>query len=278
MGGYGSGGYGEVSGSDSGGGSGDNGMSGVNQNIVGGFSMSQIIDMANRRTELRGKSLDLNGELLTALQEVCMEHRWWWRRRIVPFTLNAGQSKYSLLNPSQIAAVDFQQMAKNGFKIFPPGQTQGASPNPVPGWGCRFHCPEPIFDADAQETIIALQSQFPAGMPCGYFITGGGLLITDKIPDQNYPASIAYWAVPFYTDDDLPESVPLIPVSLHGLLIKRLEMHIERYIVGEDSNKYSTVAEEYGELKEKALVYQDFAEGRFQEVRTRDFNDAVQST
>lgn len=243
-----------------------------------GFSRTQIIEMANRRTERRGAPLDMGGEYLSALQEVCMERRWWWRRRIATFSLVAGQSKYNLLDSATLNMGDFQQVAKNGFKLFTPSATLGSG-SPVAPWNCPFTCPEPIFDADRQESVLALQSQFPAGLPCGYFMLGAeGMLVTDRIPDQNYPASLAYWAVPAYTDDDEDETVPLLPPSLHGLLIKRLELHIERYSLGEGSEKYEAVAEEYGELREKALLYTNFAEGEFREVRTRDHHDSIQST
>src|SRR5690349_8512133 len=82
------------------------------------FTKKQIIEIANRRTENRGKSLELDSEFLTALQSVCLEKRWWWRRKIVAFSLVAGQSEYHLLDPQSIDAGDFQQVAKKGFKIF----------------------------------------------------------------------------------------------------------------------------------------------------------------
>lgn len=233
--------------------------------------------MANRRTERRGSALDLSGEYLTALQEVCTEKRWWWRRKIAAFSLVANQAKYNLLDTQSLNMADFQQVAKNGFKIFTPSATPGSG-NPISPWNCSYKCPEPIFDADRQESVLALQSQFPPGLPCGYFILGDGTLFTDRLSDQNYPASIAYWAVPAYTDDDADETVPLLPPALHGLLIKRLELHIERYNLGEGDEKYQAVANEYEELLEKAQLYRNFAEGEFREVRTHDHNDAIQST
>lgn len=249
----------------------------LSSSTVSGFSRTQIIEMANRRTERRGSPLDLPGEYLTALQEVCMEKRWWWRRRIATFSLVAGQAKYNLLDTATLNMADFQQVARNGFKIYTTSVTPGSG-NPVASWNCPYSCPTPIFNADQQETVLALQSQFPAGLPCGYFILGDGTLITDRLSDQNYSASIAYWAVPAYTDDDEDESVPLLPPAMHGLLIKRLELHIERYSLGEGSEKYETVANEYEELKEKSLLYMNFAEGEFREVRTHDHHDSIQST
>lgn len=244
---------------------------------VSGFTRTQIIEMANRRTERRGASLDLNGEYLTALQEVCLERRWWWRRRIATFSLIANQSKYNLTDTTTLNMVDFQQVAKNGFKIYPP--TANPGPTPVPAWNTRYKCPEPVFDVDEQESILALQDQYPPCQPHRYFLEGAtGQLVVDPIPDQPYPASIGYWAIPAYTVSNEDETIRLVPPSLHGLLIKRLEVHIERYAISEESEKYEAVTKEYGELLEKALLYMQFAEGEFREVRNRDHYDSIQST
>lgn len=64
---------------------------------LGGWTRSQIIELADRRTERRGsKTLDLNSEFLLAFQYVCMETRWSWRRKLAMFQIQGGKWQYDL--------------------------------------------------------------------------------------------------------------------------------------------------------------------------------------
>jgi hypothetical protein len=238
--------------------------------VGGGFSWDQVIQFANRRTEQRGTSLDLDGELFTAIQEVCLEQRWWWRRRISLFNLVAGQALYDLTATSAgaINAPDLQQIAKNGFKIY------------TPGTSC-YGCPDPVFDVDQQDNILATQSLYPPAMPCRFFILAGqtSTLIVDPVPDQNYSCALGYWAIPNYTDDDQDLSIPLLPVWMQPVLIKKLEAQIERYSQSEEGpQKYEMVMSEYQRLLEKASLYRQFADGLVEDLRVRSHTDSVQST
>ncbi len=248
---------------------------------VGGFSWDQVIQLANRRTEQRGESLDLDGELYIALQELCLEKRWWWRRRVNLFTIQAGVPQYDLTatTTGAINAPDMQQVAKNGFKIF----TSGAQPSQnLPGcWPHCYTCPEPVFDVDKQDEILALQSQFPQNVPCRFFILPGttNMLVVDPIPNLTCPAAFGYWAVPNYQDDDDDLSIPLLPAWMQPVLIKKLEAQIERFSQSDEGpQKYEMVMEEYGRLLEKAALYRQFADGYVEDLRVRTHQDSVQST
>src|ERR1035438_3207852 len=46
------------------------------------FSRAQLISLAAMRTESRASTLDQNSEFYIALQEICLERRWWWRRKV----------------------------------------------------------------------------------------------------------------------------------------------------------------------------------------------------
>jgi hypothetical protein len=64
---------------------------------LGGWTRSMLIELADRRTERRGsKTLDLNSEFLMALQMLCMERRWFWRRRTAFFQMLPNQWQYDL--------------------------------------------------------------------------------------------------------------------------------------------------------------------------------------
>ena len=51
---------------------------------------TDLIEIADRRTERRGKTLDLDSELVMAVQEVCQERRWHWRKKSIRFQTSAG--------------------------------------------------------------------------------------------------------------------------------------------------------------------------------------------
>jgi hypothetical protein len=251
---------------------------------IGGFSWDEIVQLAGLRTEQRGQSLDLSGELYIALQELCLERRWWWRRRVTVFNIVAGQALYDLTSSAAgaINAPDLQQIAKNGFKIFVPSTPQGGF---VPGLFCDggipYVCPEPVFDADKQDVIIAMQSTYPPNVPCRFFLVPGqsATLQVDPIPNLTCPAALAYWAVPNYTDDSADLAVPLLPVWMQPLLIKKLEVQIERFSQSDEGpQKYTMVAGEYAKLLEKAALYRDFADGKVEDLRIRTHQDSVQST
>lgn len=251
---------------------------------TGGFSWAQIVQMANRRTEQRGTSLDLNGELFVALQELCLERRWWWRRRIVNFTINAGQPTYNLLNEANGAlyAPDLQQVAKNGFKIFVPTTPPlGYPPGLFCDGGAPYTCPRPVFDADEQDVIITMQGNYPPNVPWRFFLQPGNstVLWVDPIPSITAPAALAYWAVPNYQDDDDDLAIPLLPIWMQPILIKKLESQIERFSQAEEGpEKYEMVMKEYQALIEKAALYRQFADGLVEDLRVRTHTDSVQST
>jgi hypothetical protein len=250
------------------------------QPAIGGFSRQQIIEIANRRTERRGTSLDLNAELLLALQEFTLERRWWWRRRTVQFTLQAGVSQYDLTEPDTINAFDFQQVARGGVKVFPPTTVP---PTPVPPGtlgSCRFHALDAVFEVDVQDQILVTQNQFPPAMPAQFFMVPGAsyLMMFNPIPDAAYPVIVAFWAVPNWTYDSIPETIPLIPGYAQMAVVKRLEMAINKYTLGEGSEKYESSAQEYQAMLDKLSLYGNFADGQVRDIRSHHHEDAVQST
>lgn len=246
---------------------------------IGGFSWEQVKQAANRRCEQRGDSLDLDAELFVALQELCLESRWWWRRRVATFTLVAGQPQYDLTSATGFNAADLQQVAKNGLKLFSPG-TPPTQPPPNPWQNNPWIGPEPVFDADEQDSIIVLQSSYPPTTPCRYFLKPGAstILWFDPIPDAAYPAALAYWAIPNYTADNAPQTIPLLPPWMQPTLIKKLEAQILAFLGEEFAEKYAAAMKEYGVGVERAKLYRQFADGFVNEFRTHSPQDAVQST
>lgn len=241
---------------------------------IGGFSRSQCIEIAQKRTERRGATLDLEGEFILALQEVCMETRWWWRRKTAISALVANTTKYDLTDPSGFNAADFHQAARKAVRIYNP--TSIGQPLGTRNWQSRTV--EPEFDPLEQDRILTLQSGWPPAAPCKYFVQWPFLYL-DVPPDQNYQASIGYWAVPNFTDDSEDETIPLLPNHAHGLAIKRLEMHIEHFSIGDGgATKYEAAVKEYEDMVSQQQIYNRFADGQVNEIRNMVSGDAIQSS
>src|SRR5262252_6926947 len=101
---------------------------------LGGWTRSQLIELADRRTERRGsKTLDLDSEFFMALQHFLMETRWSWRRKTSVFNLQTGVWQYDLTamlptpSPNAYTSQPTWQLASaqraGGFDylMFPPG-------------------------------------------------------------------------------------------------------------------------------------------------------------
>lgn len=234
-----------------------------------GMTPAQVIGAAAKRSEGRAATLDQNAEFISALQEVFLDRLWWWRKVIKSFDIRAGIQRYTLFANGEeepdIDAEDLHQVAKDGIKIYTGPST--------------WISPEPQFDTDQQQAIVALGETRPTGRPTSYFIMGSpGTLYLDPVPDQDYTASIAYWSIPNLTPDAIGENIELLPAHLDSLVIKRLEMHFHAFCLGEGSAKYQASVGEYVKLVEMAAQYSNFAQGEVRSFASAICGDAVQSS
>jgi hypothetical protein len=212
----------------------------------GGWTCSQLIELADRRTERRGsKLLDLQSEFLMALQEFCMEKRWPWRRRTTQLTTTAGSWEYDLTDPTNANVPDLHQFMQHGVKTYP-----------NPGAPTSSLEITPLFERGLQDAAIFSARNYPlqfSGPPSQYFMMPGAFLVMalTPVPDQVYPISIGYWSVPNINEDSLPEAIPLLPAFLHHALLKKLEAQIFRFTLGEGTPKYQAAMSEYTALVNK---------------------------
>lgn len=138
-------------------------------------------------------------------------------------------------------AADFHQMVKHGFHYYPNGQPS------------NFAEIMPLFERDLQ--MGAMYSNANGGQPGPprqYFMQPGKwlMLCIVPVPQQDYPATLDYWAAPNIDPNDgiLPDTIPLVPAFLHEVLLKRLEANILRYTLGEGATKYQAAMAEYNIL------------------------------
>lgn len=228
------------------------------------FTRTQIKELADKRTERRGGKLDLDSEILLAIQDICQDRKWWWRRKTVRFETAATTSEYDL-SDTVLQAGDFQQFMKDGVKLF-------TAPD-------SFGIVEPLFDIDKQDTALEMAST-QSGTPCQYFMKPGEYLTLVLTPTPNgiWPVRASYWAVPDSTPDAQEEQIPLIPTWLHPALLSRLEARINKFTLGEGAALYTSSMTEYAGQLAKAGVYEDFAEGKSRQSLAGAHGDAIQST
>lgn len=236
---------------------------------MAGMTPAQVIQAAAKRSEGRAATLDQNAEFISALQEVFLDRLWWWRKVIKAFNIRAGVQRYTLFangnDGADIDADDLHQVAKDGIKIYTGART--------------WVSPSPEFDTDQQQAIVALGEGQPTGRPCRYFIMGSpGTMYLDPVPDQDYTASMAYWAIPNLRADELPQEIDMLPAHLDSLVTKRLEMHFHAFCLGEGSAKYQASVGEYQKLLEMAAQYSNFAQGEIRSMASAICGDAVQSS
>lgn len=245
--------------------------------MPGGWTQSQLVELADRRTERRGsKTLDLDSEFLMALQEFCMETRWEWRRKVAMFTLQAGVWQYDL-TALATPIVDVHQFVKHGVKFcLNPGTPQNL---------CEI---TPLFEKALQDVAIYTNTNFATPAPPQQYFRMPGVTATlalTPVPDQAYPILLDYWSVPNVTPDAIPQTIPLVPAFLHHVLLKKLEAQIFRYTLGEGAAKYQAAMGEYKGLLDKYQMYDGMVPGEQKDYSSDDECDswatghsAVQST
>lgn len=236
-----------------------------------GWTTAALIELADRRTERRGsKTLDLNSEFLMALYEFCLESRWTWRRKFAFFSLQAGVWSYDLATVT--SAGDFHQFVKHGVKYYP-------SANSPKNWAEIT----PLFEKALQRAAIYSNLNQPQpAPPQQYFMlpvgSGDPTLALVPVPDQAYPITLDYWAVPNVTSDSIPETIPLVPPHLHHVLLKKLEAQIFRYTIGEGATKFQAAMGEYNALVQKYQIYDAMVPGEQFDYSSDDEYDASWST
>jgi hypothetical protein len=231
---------------------------------LGGWKRSELIDVADRRTDRRAsKKLDLDSEFLSALQEFCLEFRWPWRRKTKRFDLIADQSAYDMTDPLLMNMQDMHLFQEHGVHLLKP-----PSVDPVEL--------TPVFDVDEQDRL--LDSTAPSAQPQVYFMQPFLTFNVAPVPDQIYSMRISYWACPNPQLVKQDDTIPLVPGYLHHLLCKKLELQLLRFTIGEGAAKYMTVEKEYDRLLLQNQVWADFGSDHVTEYRDFDQNDYVRST
>jgi hypothetical protein len=265
---------------------------------------TQLIELADARTERRGKTLNLKLEYLNALQEFCLESRFYWRRKTLTFNTQAGISTYDLSSSitvtTNLGVSAFMMRDVNGVLravtidadgnlVTNPASTISTT---TVGVGSGADVEElidvnyvrtssnictltKIFDREAQDEII---EDTTTGEPGSVFIEPGTsqTLRISPIPAGAYKIRAAYWAVPNMDPEDSSETIPLVPAWQHRTVAKLMERNIFGFLFGEESGKYLRADSEYQKQLQQAMGKRDGMLGKVTEWKSRD--RAVRST
>lgn len=228
------------------------------------FKPSDLIDLADRRSERRGKTLDLKRELLLSTQELCQERRWHWRKKSIAFQTESGKPVYDLSETDDMKGLTVERVCGGYVK----GHWQGPKIFRSPAEGSDL---TPIFETDTQELV---RESSDAGMPGQYFMDGQDQFRVAPTPDGIYTVRVPAWVLP--DDSPMEDEITLVPAYLYSLLVKKLEAQIFRFTLGEGNAKYVAAQAEYDRALQRASLNTDFAEGRVKEWTSDE--EAIQSS
>lgn len=229
------------------------------------MNIQDIVQQVSKRTnKAADQKLNLRVELFLALDEFCLEQRFWWRRKDAIIQLVADQAEYDLSQAD--VAPQFAQFDKVYL---------------VDANGVDIHCSlTPLFDPKAQLASILNTT---SAVPASYFIR---VATSPQTLRLQAPSSVAqkliahYWAMPMVDDpdsntEDLP--VPLVPKYLHWVLCYGLERRVYEYLYGQNDPRFTVANARYQEGVIKASRIPEWAVGKVSELRTFDSDLAVQA-
>jgi len=141
---------------------------------LGGWTRSQLIELADRRTERRGsKTLDLNSEFILALQHLCGESRWAWRRKTAAIMMRAGIWQYDISRQGEYVPAS-AYLSQPTWQITAAVRASGQVKITLPSGLAT------VPDVDPGEDIFVLSASDPSfNGPIAVSAGGGGNLVTN---------------------------------------------------------------------------------------------------
>jgi hypothetical protein len=210
------------------------------------FTKRTLIDLVQKRTNkyAREAKLDMTSEYLTALQELCSRHKWYWRRKSIRYQTVAGTPTYDLTALIDTDGPSLQEIIK--CKLLDPSS------------GKLVTLP-PIFGFDTQE---AAMEDTTVDQPTNYFIDPGTAwtIRLTPIPKAIYTMRTSAWCVPVSVPEKTPDVIPLLPGHMHWILALTLEKNVLRIAVGEEANQYTVASAAYETAVARASTLTRFGE------------------
>jgi hypothetical protein len=167
------------------------------------LTITELIERAHQRTGRKneGKEIDLRGMVISALQDLCRENRWPFRRMRGTFTSVAGTKTYDLTSATYGDMDDLEEVIAvyyvNGTTVYKVGPSAQSD--------------------DMVSDLIATDS----GDPSRYTLEPGteGTIRFDKCSSVR-TFYVYYWAIPNPSIEDTDDTIALLPSKYHYVLLQ----------------------------------------------------------
>lgn len=232
------------------------------------MTKSQIIDAAQKLTEkILIDQIDFSLLFTSVLQEFCAEQRFWWRKKSLSFSTAGATPTYDLTAITTVPA-NAGIFVEEITKIF---RIDGTSPCPL----------SPVTDDEAVAQMIAdtVTTDKPGSwtIDIATSLTNFQTLRLSPIPNGVYAVKVYFWAMPNINQDSSDETVYIVPVTLHHVLVTAMEKEIWRSAYGEQNPKYLTALNLYNKKVQQARVKPSFAAAKESYFSNRS-GEAIRST
>jgi len=223
---------------------------------MAGWSVTQIVEQVNRRTENRAsKLIDLRMEFFLALDEFCNEQHFWWRKKRSSFTTAINTQSYDLSVAAGGSSPDLVELDEM-ILLNADGVTVAAELIP-------------LFDP---QQILAATVQNVQDTPASYFIDPKTSIWTLFL---QAPANVAqkilygYWAIPMVTDPT-QDTIPLLPPYLHWGMLPCLEKRVYEFLYGQEDPRFAVASANRENFVLKASRTPHWSGRKTQEARANE--------
>lgn len=220
------------------------------------MTRSEIIELSTSLTERKGeKVLNMKALFAFVCQDICKRQRFWWRRGLVTFTIQANVSTYDL---STITTVPESQLSEIGVEEVIKLQII-TSQSPL-----TFTDLGPVFDADS---LIGMMANTTPIQPGQYTMEANDYkTLRVDLPDADYTAYLAFWGISNPATDSSSDAVPLIPPWGHNAIVAGLNAKIFKFAYGSKNPKTIDAEKEYEQAIDDLQMKSNFSPNKRTQV------------
>lgn len=214
------------------------------------WSVTQLVAEVQKRTENRAANkLDLRMEFFLALDELCNEQHFWWRKRRASFTTEVGKASKDI----STIAPDFVEL-ETALLFNADGVTVERELHHI---------------TDSAQQLQMLLNNVQDTPACVFVDTETSYQNLNFQAPSNVaqPLWFWYWAMPMVTDPS-QDKIPLLPPWLHYGMIPCLERRVYLVLFGSGDPRYETTNAERAEFLLAANNTPSWSSKKVTEART----------
>lgn len=218
---------------------------------------------------IRNATLDWNTKFNQALQELCAEHKFWWRKKYLSFPTVANTGEYDL------ASIGTETPTGAGAMVEEITQISRITDSTT------IDTLDPVTDDAAIQMYIndtASKDKPTVWIPDPRDLTLFQKIILRPIPNAVYTMLVSFWAMPNPAQDASDDAIYVVPAMLHHVIQTYLETEVWRLAVGVKDDRYVTALNERNKKVAQAKIRPSFADAD-DGFQFMNFNsEAVRST